>query len=230
MKLKDTAKKTKETVRDVSSKIRNEDGFKKTINLDPKAIPEMNRDQKQDCMAEIDKYRKQAWMFSVVFGLGIFAFILIYSMISLVYTLRFEKLLPSISTVMYFVPFIAVIPAVFAHMMNEWCVMLAIAGYLTSALLTIFTGELINMWVSLLAIAGAVLYFRLFKVTGTYAALSKEDGFPDFFVIESGVSDAKAIIERNKEKEEPLHPFTVMAIASAEKERAEEKKEEDASE
>ena len=93
MKLKDTAAKTKEKVKDVGSKIRNEDGFKKTINLDPKAIPEMNRDQKQDCMAEIDKYRKQAWVYSLVFGLGIFAFILIYSMLSLVYTLRFERLL-----------------------------------------------------------------------------------------------------------------------------------------
>lgn len=230
MKLKDTAEKTKEKVMDVGSKIRNEDGFKKTVNLDPKAIPEMNRDQKQDCMAEIDKYRKQAWTFSLVFGLGIFAFILIYSMLSLVYTLRFERLLPSVSAVMYFVPFIVVIPAVFAHMMNEWCVMLAIAGYLTSALLTIFTGELINMWTALFAIAGAVLYFRLFKVTGAYAALSKEEGFPDFFVIESGAADAKAIIERNKEKEEPLHPLTVIAIAAAEKEKAKENKEEDASE
>ncbi len=218
MKLKDNAKKK---ARNVKPKISKEDSFDKKINLDPKEIPNMDKNQMQDCMAEINKYRKQAWMFSLIFAVVVFAFILIYSMFSLVYTLRFERLLPSVSTVMYFVPFIAVIPAFFAHMMNKGCVIWATLSYLLIALLTVATAELINMWAALFAIAGAVVHFRLYTVTGAYAALSKEDGFPDFFVIESGAADAKAIIERNKEKEEPLHPLTVIAVETAEKNRKE---------
>lgn len=50
-----------------------------------------------------------------------------------------------------------------------------------------------------------------------YDALSKQEGFPEFYKLEHGAALAREIIERSSKKEEkPLSPLTELAI-SAEK-------------
>ena len=199
-------------------------GFKREVNLDPKEIPRMTMDQKQECMMEIDKTKSRTWKFSALFVVGVFAFFMIYSIISAMYTLKTLQLLPSVSPVLLAIPFITVIPALAAHSMNKGAVALSIAAYLAAAVIVILTGELINGWLALPCVIGAGMYYALFLLCDSYTALSKEEGFPDFFDIESGAAMAKEIIERNQKKEAPLNPLTERAI-NAEKLRLEKESE-----
>lgn len=191
------------------------DKFSKEVTLDPKEIPNMNMSQKQDCMAEIDKIRKTAWVYSWIFCLGVIAFIFIYSLIQMVYTLKYRGLLENINPFLILIPVAVFIPSIFAHMMNGKCIIWAYLTYLATGLFTIFTGSLLNAWVALFAFAGAVLYVRLSRVCDCYAALEKEEGFPEFCEITSDTAAAKAIIERSNKKEEPLNILTETAILAA---------------
>ena len=57
-----------------------------------------------------------------------------------------------------------------------------------------------------------------------YNALSKEEGFPEFYEIESAAEEAKAIIERNnRPKEEPLNILTQAAIMAKDKQETDNK-------
>lgn len=194
------------------------DRFDKQINLDPKIIKELSLSQKQECMTEINKRREQAWKFSLFFCLGVMAFIMVYYLISMVYTLRFRGLLPNISIVLFIMPVFVFIPSFFAHFMNGKCIMWAFVAYVISCVAAIVTSSFINAWTAPFAFAGAVLYVRLSRCCDMYEALSKEKEFPDFCEIESGVVEAKAIIERNsRPKEEPLNILTQAAIMTAKK-------------
>lgn len=194
------------------------DRFDKQINLDPKIVKELNLSQKQECMAEINKRRDQAWKFSVFFCLGVMAFIMVYYLVSTVYTLRFNGLLPNVSIVLFITPAFVFIPSFFAHFMNGKCVMWAFFAYVISGFAAIVTSSFINAWIVPFAFAGAVLYVRLSHCCDMYEALSKETGFPEFFEIEAGAAEARAIIERNSHtEEEPLNILTQAAILAAKK-------------
>lgn len=192
------------------------DRFDKHINLDPNIVKELSLSQKQECMAEINKRREQAWKFSVFFCLGVMAFIMVYYLISTVYTLRFQGLLPNVSIILFIVPVFIFVPSFFAHFMNGKCVMWAFFAYAVSGFAAIITSTFINAWIAPFAFAGAVLYVRLSHCCDMYSALAKEEGFPDFFEMGSGAAEAKAIIERNSHpEEEPLNILTQAAIIAA---------------
>lgn len=194
------------------------DRFDKEINLDPKIVKELSLSQKQECMAEINKRREQAWKFSVFFCLGVMAFIMVYYLFSTVYTLRFRGLLPNVSIVLFITPVFVFVPSFFAHFMNGKCVMWAFFAYVISGFAAIITSSFINAWITPFALAGAVLYVRLSHCCDMYNALSKEEGFPEFYEIESAAEEAKAIIERNnRPKEEPLNILTQAAIMAKDK-------------
>lgn len=200
------------------------DRFDKEINLDPKIVKELSLSQKQDCMAEIDKRREQAWKFSVFFCLGVMAFIMVYYLFSTVYTLRFRGLLPNVSIVLFITPVFVFVPSFFAHFMNGKCVMWAFFAYVISGFAAIITSSFINAWITPFALAGAVLYVRLSHCCDMYNALSKEEGFPEFYEIESAAEEAKAIIERNnRPKEEPLNILTQTAIMAKDKQETDNK-------
>lgn len=202
-------------------------GFNKDVNLDPRDIPRMPMDQKRDCMAEIEKMRSQSWIFSVVFCLGILAFFMIYGIISTMYTLNVRQVLPAVNPIIIVIPLTVFIASVFAHSMRRAAVVIAILAYIGCGLLAAATGEIVNGWLALPSIAGAIVYFRLSTVCGSYAALEKEEGFPDFFDIRSDSAKAAEIINRNKSEKEPLNPLTQIAIET-EKRRAEKEKQEQA--
>lgn len=113
------------------------DKFSKEVTLDPKEIPNMNMSQKQDCMAEIDKIRKTAWVYSWIFCLGVIAFIFIYSLIQMIYTLKYRGLLENINPFLILIPVAVFIPSIFAHMMNGKCIIWAYLTYLAAGLFTI---------------------------------------------------------------------------------------------
>ena len=195
-------------------------GFGRDVNLDPKEIPRMPMEQKRDCMAEIDKMRSVNWKYSVILEVWIFAFSMIYYVISTMYTLKSRSLLTPIDPVIMVIPFAVIISALLAHSMKKSRVILALLVYFASAILAVCTGELINGWLLLPCLAGMIMYYGLFTLCDSYKALSKEEGFPEFFDIASNTAAAKEIIERNKTKEEPLNPLTEIAIL-AEKKRQE---------
>lgn len=200
------------------------DRFDKEINLDPKIVKELSLSQKQDCMTEINKRREQAWKFSVFFCLGVMAFIMVYYLFSTVYTLRFRGLLPNVSIVLFITPVFVFVPSFFAHFMNGKCVMWAFFAYVISGFAAIITSSFINAWITPFALAGAVLYVRLSHCCDMYNALSKEEGFPEFYEIESAAEEAKAIIERNnRPKEEPLNILTQTAIMAKDKQETDNK-------
>lgn len=200
------------------------DRFDKEINLDPKIVKELSLSQKQDCMTEINKRREQAWKFSVFFCLGVMAFIMVYYLFSTVYTLRFRGLLPNVSIVLFITPVFVFVPSFFAHFMNGKCVMWAFFAYVISGFAAIITSSFINAWITPFALAGAVLYVRLSHCCDMYNALSKEEGFPEFYEIESAAEEAKAIIERNNlPKEEPLNILTQTAIMAKDKQETDNK-------
>lgn len=200
------------------------DRFDKEINLDPKIVKELSLSQKQDCMTEINKRREQAWKFSVFFCLGVMAFIMVYYLFSTVYTLRFRGLLPNVSIVLFITPVFVFVPSFFAHFMNGKCVMWAFFAYVISSFAAIITSSFINAWITPFAIVGAVLYVRLSHCCDMYNALSKEEGFPEFYEIESAAEEAKAIIERNnRPKEEPLNILTQTAIMAKDKQETDNK-------
>lgn len=200
------------------------DRFDKEINLDPKIVKELSLSQKQDCMTEINKRREQAWKFSVFFCLGVMAFIMVYYLFSTVYTLRFRGLLPNVSIVLFITPVFVFVPSFFAHFMNGKCVMWAFFAYVISGFAVIITSSFINAWITPFALAGAVLYVRLSHCCDMYNALSKEEGFPEFYEIESAAEEAKAIIERNnRPKEEPLNILTQTAIMAKDKQETDNK-------
>lgn len=200
------------------------DRFDKEINLDPKIVKELSLSQKQDCMTEINKRREQAWKFSVFFCLGVMAFIMVYYLFSTVYTLRFRGLLPNVSIVLFITPVFVFVPSFFAHFMNGKCVMWAFFAYVISGFAAIVTSSFINAWITPFALAGAVLYVRLSHCCDMYNALSKEEGFPEFYEIESAAEEAKAIIERNnRPKEEPLNILTQTAIMAKDKQETDNK-------
>lgn len=200
------------------------DRFDKEINLDPKIVKELSLSQKQDCMTEINKRREQAWKFSVFFCLGVMAFIMVYYLFSTVYTLRFRGLLPNVSIVLFITPVFVFVPSFFAHFMNGKCVMWAFFAYVISGFAAIITSSFINAWITPFALAGAVLYVRLSHCCDMYNALSKEEGFPEFYEIESAAEEAKAIIERNnRPKEEPLNILTQAAIMAKDKQETDNK-------
>lgn len=200
------------------------DRFDKEINLDPKIVKELSLSQKQDCMTEINKRREQAWKFSVFFCLGVMAFIMVYYLFSTVYTLRFRGLLPNVSIVLFITPVFVFVPSFFAHFMNGKCVMWAFFAYVISGFAAIITSSFINAWITPFALAGAVLYVRLSHCCDMYNALSKEEGFPEFYEIESAAEEAKAIIERNNlPKEEPLNILTQAAIMAKDKQETDNK-------
>lgn len=192
--------------------------FEKEFNFDPNEVKGMSVEQKQDCIAEIDRRRDYAWKYSVGFCLLVMLFMLIYSIISTVYTLRFHGLLESVSVVMFVTPIFVFVPSFFAHFMNGKCVMWAFFAYAITGLAVIFTGSAVNAWAAPFAFVGAVMYARLSRCCDIYQALSKEEGFPEFFNIEECVPEAKAVIERNEKKEEaPLNFLTQAAIIAAQK-------------
>lgn len=200
------------------------DRFDKEINLDPKIVKELSLSQKQECMAEINKRREQAWKFSVFFCLGVMAFIMVYYLFSTVYTLRFRGLLPNVSIVLFITPVFVFVPSFFAHFMNGKCVMWAFFAYVISGFAAIITSSFINAWITPFALAGAVLYVRLSHCCDMYNALSKEESFPEFYEIESAAEEAKAIIERNnRPKEEPLNILTQAAIMAKDKQETDNK-------
>lgn len=200
------------------------DRFDKEINLDPKIVKELSLSQKQDCMTEINKRREQAWKFSVFFCLGVMAFIMVYYLFSTVYTLRFRGLLPNVSIVLFITPVFVFVPSFFAHFMNGKCVMWAFFAYVISGFAAIITSSFINAWITPFALAGAVLYVRLSHCCDMYNALSKEEGFPEFYEIESAAEEANAIIERNnRPKEEPLNILTQTAIIAKDKQETDNK-------
>ena len=200
------------------------DRFDKEINLDPKIVKELSLSQKQDCMTEINKRREQAWKFSVFFCLGVMAFIMVYYLFSTVYTLRFRGLLPNVSIVLFITPVFVFVPSFFAHFMNGKCVMWAFFAYVISGFAAIITSSFINAWITPFALAGAVLYVRLSHCCDMYNSLSKEEGFPEFYEIESAAEEAKAIIERNNlPKEEPLNILTQTAIMAKDKQETDNK-------
>jgi hypothetical protein len=196
------------------------DRFSRKVNLDPTEIKGMTMRQKQECMAEIDKYREAAWKYSVCFCLLIMLFIMIYSLVSTMYTLRFHGLLESISGIVIIVPVFVFVPSFFAHFMNSKCIMWAFFAYVISGFAVIITSSLINAWVAPFAFAGAVFYVRLSRCCDMYAALSKEEGFPEFFEIQEGAAEAKAAIERKSGSEDDsLNFLTKAAILANEKSR-----------
>ena len=187
--------------------------FVKKVNLDPKEIRYMSLADKQECMAEVDKRRKTAWLYSLFFCGGVMLYIMVYSLISTMYTLSVLKLLPEPSVMLFFLPLIIFIPSFFAHSMHGGWVLLTCVAYMLTGLLVIITGSLVNAWIAPFAFAGAVLYFILSRTCDTYYALEKEEGFPEFCDIKCMSDSAREIIERNKENDEPaLHIMTEMAI------------------
>lgn len=195
--------------------------FVKKVNLDPKEIRYMTLADKQECMAEVDRRRKTAWLYSLFFCGGIMLFIMVYSLISAMYTLSVLKLLPEIGTLMFLVPVIVFVPSFFAHSMHGGSVVLTSVAYMLVGLYTIVTGSFVNAWIAPFAFAGAVVYFILSRTCDMYYALEKEEGFPEFCDIKCMSDSAREIIERHKDDAEPaLHAMTEMAIL-AEKMRAE---------
>lgn len=195
--------------------------FVKKVNLDPKEIRYMTLADKQECMAEVDRRRKTAWLYSLFFCGGILVYIMVYSLISAMYTLSVMKLLPEIGALMFLVPVIVFVPSFFAHSMNGVCVVLTSVAYMLAGLYTIVTGSFVNAWIAPFAFAGAVVYFMLSRTCDMYYALEKEEGFPEFCDIKCMSDSAREIIERHKDDAEPtLHAMTEMAIL-AEKMKAE---------
>lgn len=195
--------------------------FVKKVNLDPKEIRYMTLADKQECMAEVDRRRKTAWLYSLFFCGGIMLYIMVYSIVSAMYTLSAMKLLPQIGILMFLVPVIVFVPSFFAHSMHGGSIVLTCVAYMLTGLYTIVTGSFVNAWIAPFAFAGAVVYFMLSRTCDMYYALEKEEGFPEFCDIKCMSDSARDIIERHKDKAEPaLHAMTEMAIL-AEKMRAE---------
>lgn len=187
--------------------------FVKKVNLDPKEIRYMSLADKQECMAEVDRRRKIAWRYSLFFCGGIMLYIMVYSLLSAMYTLSVMKMLPEIGVLMFFVPVIVFVPSFFAHSMHGGSVVLTSVAYMLVGLYTIFTGSFVNALIAPFAFAGAVVYFILSRTCDMYYALEKEDGFPEFCDIKCMSDSAREIIERNKDEAEPaLHAMTEMAI------------------
>lgn len=192
-------------------------GFKKELNLDPREIPHMDLSGKQECMTEIERRRKQAWVYSALFCAGVLAFIFLYALFSMLFMLKRHELAPSVSKLLFLIPVFIFIPAIFAHSMNGKCIIWAYIAYLIVGLYTIFTGEFINAWIAPFAFAGAVIYVRLSRVCDTYYALEKEAGFPDFCDIRETSSALAALEKSEVSKDEPLNPLTEIAIQTAKK-------------
>lgn len=192
-------------------------GFKKELNLDPREIPLMDLSGKQECMTEIERRRKTAWVYSALFCAGVLAFIFLYSLFSMLFMLKQHQLAPSINKFLFLIPVFIFLPAFFAHSMNDKCIIWACIAYMLAGLFTIVTGELINAWIAPFAFAGSVVYFRLSKVCDAYYALEKEKGFPDFCDITETSSALAAIEKKESQKDESLNPLTEIAILAAKK-------------
>lgn len=187
--------------------------FVKKVNLDPSEIRYMSLADKQECMSEIDKRRQTAWKYSLFFCGGIMLYLMVYSIISAMYTLSAVKLLPSPGTLLFLVPLIVFVPSFFAHSMHGGSIVLTAAAYMLAGLYVIVTGSFVNAWTAPFAFAGAVIYFILSRTCDMYYALEKEEGFPEFCDIKCMSDSAREIIERNKkEEEQPLHIMTETAI------------------
>ena len=189
--------------------------FVKQINLDPRELRNMDMENKQECMAEIDRRRKFAWLYSCIFSGGMLVFFLVYALISMFFTLSYKRLLPSVDVLFMYVPAVIMLLSFFAHMMNGKFVVAASIAYLIAGFIAIITSEFINAWIFPFAFFGVFVYFRLSQTCDMYHALEKEEGFPEFCDIKGMSESAKAVIERGNEKEESLHILTEMAILSA---------------
>lgn len=187
--------------------------FVKKVNLDPSEIRYMSLADKQECMSEIDRRRQTAWKYSLFFCGGIMLYLMVYSIVSAMYTLSVMKLLPSPGTLLFFVPLIVFVPSFFAHSMHGGSIVLTAVAYMLVGLYVIVTGSFVNAWTAPFAFAGAVVYFILSRTCDMYYALEKEEGFPEFCDIKCMSDSAREIIERNKKEEEPpLHIMTETAI------------------
>lgn len=192
-------------------------GFKKTINLDSSMINGMTPEQKRECVTEIERRRKTAWRYSCIFCIGLMAYIFLYDLLSVMYSISAQRTVVQLSGFMYLIPVIVAAPSFFAHMMNGKWVLAAVLAYMLSILGTAITGEWLNFIIAPFLVVGAVLYFRLSSCCEMYDALSKQEGFPEFYTLEHGAALAREIIERSSKKEEKsLSPLTELAI-SAEK-------------
>lgn len=190
-------------------------GFKKTINLDPTMVNGMTLEQKRECITEIERRRKTAWLYSCIFCIGLMAYIFLYDLLSVMYSISAQRTVVQLSGFMYLIPVIVAVPSFFAHMMNGKWVLTAVLAYMISILGTAVTGEWLNFVVAPFLAVGAVLYFRLSSCCDMYEVLSKQEGFPEFYTLEHGAALAKEIIERSIQKEEkPLSPLTQFAISA----------------
>ncbi|MGN0585981.1 MAG: hypothetical protein ACI4JF_01735 [Oscillospiraceae bacterium] len=206
--------------------------FVKKVNLDPREIRYMSLADKQECMAEIDRRRRIAWLYSLFFCGGILLYLMVYSIASTMYTLSVMKLLPAPGTLLFFVPFIVFVPSFFAHSMHGGSIVVTAVAYMLAGFYVIVTGSFVNAWTAPFAFAGAVVYFILSRTCDMYYALEKEEGFPEFCDIKCMSDSAREIIERNKKEEEPpLHIMTETAILAQKmkSDAAEQKKAEDTS-
>lgn len=191
--------------------------FSKKLNLDPREIPHMDLGGKQECMTEIERRRKIAWVYSAIFCIGILLFIFVYAIISMMYMLRQNELAPSIAPFLFLIPALIFIPSFFAHSMNIKLIVCSYIAYILTGIYTIFTGELINAWIAPFALAGAIIYVRLSMVCDAYYALKKEKGFPDFCDITETSSALAAIEKKEPQKDTSLNPLTEIAILAAKK-------------
>lgn len=202
-------------------------GFNKNINLDPTMIGGMSLDQKRECMSEIERRRTAAWKYSCIFSIVLMVYIFVYDLLSVMYALKTMQKAPQISGFMYLVPIIVMLPSFFAHSMNGKWVLASVLAYMFSAFGAIITGSWLNAAAAPFLIAGAVVAYRVSSCCEMYEALSKQEGFPEFYSFEHGVAMAKEIIERNsKPQETELSALTKLAVEAneAKKARLEEEK------
>lgn len=189
--------------------------FSKQVNLEPSLLKEMDLKQKRDCMDEINKRIKTSWYFSSVTSLVIMIFIVIYTLVAMVYTLRTKKLLDTLDIALFIAPLIIFVPAFFANMMKYWAIIASMVAYSAVALYFIVLAKYIELWVAPAAIAGVFFTYRLLRCYDMYKALCKEPLYPDFCELKDNAEAVSAALKEKEKPAEPLNILTETAIMAA---------------
>ncbi len=186
--------------------------MKQKINLNPDEIRFADLRQKKLCLMQIEKIRKAALLYAVIFCIGVAAYVCVYSFTGLSLTLMNNKLYPSLNLLMYIVPFIVIIPSYFAVNMSKYALPLAVLAYFVVGIFLLFTAELINAWVVIPAGVGIYFYVRLWNVYDSYIELKNQEGFPYFTNQDEMRLEAGVALTENIEKEPQLNLLTEIAI------------------
>jgi hypothetical protein len=169
--------------------------FRRKINMNPDLVRGMSPEQKGECMDEVNKIRNAASKYSIWYTVGALTILCAGGIINITGVMKGNRPITEFIWILILTPALILLPAIIAHvrMAKNFAATVVMVDYLLFALFYGFrfyqTKSLIFCVFIIFSLVGTVLYFNMFPSKEIYAALEKEDGFPDFFEIKDEKND-----------------------------------------